>query len=609
MSSPSDRSQSHALINEAPIGIFEIDDDGQYIGVNQAACDLVGYSEAELLDMSITDLHPNSEALEDVSLFTEVQKRGQARTETALQQKTGQNIGVILDAVRIDDRIVGYVEEITERRAYERELEQREAKYRSLFEDNRDAVMLLERDGFFDCNEKTLELFGFDSVDAFVECTPWDLSPETQPDGTESKPAAQAHIETAFDEGEAFFQWTHKRQDGTEFPAEVQLSRFQLHGRPAVHALVRDITERKEYEQRLKESEQRHRSMTNALDTSSVGTFILDDEFTVAWLNQSIEDFFGVDRDELIGADKATAIKSDLKCIFEDPEWFEDTVLASYQENTYVESFECHVLADDDRKERWLLHWSTPITDGKYAGGRIEHYTDITERKRYEHELEEQRDNLEILNQVVRHDIRNDMTVVRGRANLLEEHIDEGHAGWDDLRAVQKSTESAIELTKTARDLAKTMLSTEADVEPVRLDQYLRTPIENARSAFENAVITVDDGLSDVRVRGNELLEAVFRNLIQNAVVHNDTDTPTVHVSMTRADGTVTVAIADNGPGIPDNRKEMIFGKGETGLDSSGTGVGLYLVETLVEQYGGDVWIEDNDPKGAVFLVELPVVE
>jgi PAS domain S-box-containing protein len=511
--------------------------------------------------------------------------------------------------VHIDDRIVGYVEEITERRAYERELEQREAKYRSLFENNRDAVMLLDRDGFFDCNEKTLELFGFDSVDAFVERTPWELSPETQPDGTESKPASQTHIETAFDEGEAFFQWTHKRQDGTEFPAEVQLSRFQLHGRPAVHALVRDITERKEYQKRLEESEERHRSMTNALDTSSVGTFILDDEFTVAWLNQSIEDFFGVDRNELIGADKATAIKSDLKYIFEDAEWFEDTVLASYKDNTYVESFECHVLADDDREERWLLHWSTPITDGKYAGGRIEHYTDITERKRYEHELEEQRDNLEVLNQVIRHDIRNDMNVVQGRARLLEEHIDEGHPGWDDLRSLQKSTESAIGLTKTGRDLAETMLSTEADVEPVRLDQHLRTPIENARSAFENATITVDDGLSDVRVRGNELLEAVFRNLIQNAVVHNDTDTPTVHVSMTRADGTVTVAIADNGPGIPDNRKEMIFGKGETGLDSSGTGVGLYLVETLVEQYGGDVWIEDNDPKGAVFLVELPVVE
>nr|WP_302080744.1 ATP-binding protein [Salinibaculum sp. KK48] len=51
------------------------------------------------------------------------------------------------------------------------------------------------------------------------------------------------------------------------------------------------------------------------------------------------------------------------------------------------------------------------------------------------------------------------------------------------------------------------------------------------------------------------------------------------------------------------------FGKGEKGLDSPGTGIGLYLVQTLLDQYGGDVWVADNDPEGAVFVVELPIVE
>jgi PAS domain S-box-containing protein len=592
---------------ESPVAVFVTNTDGEYIDVNPAACEMVGYSREELLEMSVVDLTPTADSFEDLTTFFDIQEQDRARTETVLRHNEGHEIDVILDAVLIGDRIVGYVQEITERKEYERELERREAKYRSLFEDTRDAVMVLDRDGYLDCNEKTLELFGLDSVDEFIELTPWELSPETQPDGTDSKQAALAHIETAFEAGEAFFEWTHKRSDGTEFPAEVKLSRFQLEGDPAVHTLVRDITERKEYETRLQESEQRHRSMITAVDTSPVGTFILDEDFTVAWLNQSVEEFFGVDRDELIGTDKPTVVESDLKYRFDDPDRFETTLLASYEDNDYVESFECHVLPDEDRAERWLMHWSTPITQGQYAGGRIEHYTDITERKQYENELEEQRDGLDLLNQVVRHDIRNDMNVIRGRTTLLEEYIEE-EAGLENLNAVQEATESAIDLTKTARDLSETMLSTADDVEAVSLDHHLRTPIEDLQSTSENAILTVDETLPDVRVRGNELLEAVFRNIIQNAVVHNDKEIPEVTVSTAREDATVTVKIADNGPGIPDEQKETVFGKGEK-LDSPGTGVGLYLVQTLVDQYGGDVWVEDNDPEGAVFVVELPIAE
>lgn len=225
----------------------------------------------------------------------------------------------------------------------------------------------------------------------------------------------------------------------------------------------------------------------------------------------------------------------------------------------------------------------------------------------YERRLEEQRDSLEILNQVVRHDIRNDMTVVRGRANLLKGHVEE--EGKDDLKAVMEATENAIELTKTARDLAETMLSTEEDVEPVHLPHHLESPIDSVRSTFDNAMITVDDRIPNVTVRGNDLLEAAFRNLLHNAVIHNDSDVAEVHVSITPGEKTVRVSIADNGPGIPDERKDEIFGQGSKGLDSPGTGVGLYLVRTLVEQFGGRVWVEDNDPEGSVFHVELPLVD
>ncbi len=81
---------------------------------------------------------------------------------------------------------------------------------------------------------------------------------------------------------------------------------------------------------------------------------------------------------------------------------------------------------------------------------------------------------------------------------------------------------------------------------------------------------------------------------------------PEVSVSASLGDGTVTVRVADNGPGIDPSRRETIFSKGEKGLGSRGSGLGLYLVQTLVEGYGGEVWVEDGDHDGAVFVVELP---
>ncbi|MGM0442062.1 MAG: PAS domain S-box protein [Elusimicrobiota bacterium] len=140
--------------------------------------------------------------------------------------------------------------DISRQKMMEEKIRESEEKYRNLFEGTRDALMLLDREGFLDCNKQTLKIFGFESIDNFINYTPWELSPETQPDGTASKQAAQKYMETAFKVGETFFEWIHKRSDGTEFPAEVKLSRFRLEGKPVLSALVRDITERKKAEEK-----------------------------------------------------------------------------------------------------------------------------------------------------------------------------------------------------------------------------------------------------------------------------------------------------------------------------------------------------------------------
>ncbi len=152
-----------------------------------------------------------------------------------------------------------------------------------------------------------------------------------------------------------------------------------------------DLTDQKRAELELRRSEEMYRSLMNdVLDTSTVGIFVLDSSFRVVWLNTAMERFFGLQRSNVIGKDKTYLIEKYIKHIFEDPDGFATKVLATYEDNTYVENFECHVLPGPDREERWLEHWSQPITSGLYAGGRIEHYYDITGRKLAEGALEGQ---------------------------------------------------------------------------------------------------------------------------------------------------------------------------------------------------------------------------
>ena len=222
--------------------------------------------------------------------------------------------------------------------------------------------------------------------------------------------------------------------------------------------------------------------------------------------------------------------------------------------------------------------------------------------------LKRQRDDLRLLNQVMRHDIRNDLQLVEAYAELLDDHVDE--EGESYLEVIKENTESAVGLTTTVRDLSRVMLREDAEPEGVALDRVLSQQVEEVRSSYSEAVFTVDGTIPSVKVLADEMLGSVFRNVLRNAVQHNDETLPVVDVTarVDDADQAAVVRIADNGPGVPPPQREEIFGKGEKGLDSPGAGIGLYLVRSLVEGYGGEVWVEDNEPKGAIFVIRLPLV-
>jgi len=133
-----------------------------------------------------------------------------------------------------------------------RRLHESEEKYRLLFEGSRDAIIVRDRSGrFLDCNEAALRLFKCRSKDDFTSTLPTDCSPEKQADGRDTATVVPERLAEVLREGTRFFEWLCKKHDGSVFPAEVLLSRLEMDGKTVLQSVIRDISERKQGEERI----------------------------------------------------------------------------------------------------------------------------------------------------------------------------------------------------------------------------------------------------------------------------------------------------------------------------------------------------------------------
>lgn len=345
------------------------------------------------------------------------------------------------------------------------------------------------------------------------------------------------------------------------------------------------------------------------LDRAPVGITIAgqtteDGDNPLIYVNEAFEDITGHSREEVVGRD----------CRFlQGPETDPESV---QQMAEAIESDEQISLVLRNYTKNDEPFWNdVTIAPLKNDVGEVTHFvgfqTDVSERVGAKRSLETERDRLSMLNQVVRHDIRNDMAIIEGWADQLESHVaPEGEEQFERILDAAKHTK---QLTSAVRDISTVITEDEPDLEPIDLGPILKEEVRQCRSRFsyldEELTVEYEPPQDDITVWGTSLLRSVFTNLLNNAVYHNDKDKVHIDVSVTTEEDSVVVSVADNGPGIPDAQKKTVFGKGEQFLDSSGTGLGLFLVDSLVTIYGGAVWIEDNDPEGSIFRVELDPVQ
>ena len=243
--------------------------------------------------------------------------------------------------------------------------------------------------------------------------------------------------------------------------------------------------------------------------------------------------------------------------------------------------------------------WAAPLhnRDEAFTGATFV-ISDISEQKQREQRLS-------VLNRVLRHNIRNDVTVIRGHLDMLAETVPDDN---EHVAAMEERLDNVVNLSETARHIEQLQnTENEEDLTTFELASVVGDQLERLRLDWPEAEISAV--LPDsVTVVAHELLPYALDNLLENAVEHNDSDAPRVQVAVSREteapSGHARLTIEDNGPGLPRTEKRVLTAETETPLTHS-TGMGLWLSRWIVHSSDGRLRVESSGCDGTRIDMEL----
>lgn len=213
---------------------------------------------------------------------------------------------------------------------------------------------------------------------------------------------------------------------------------------------------------------------------------------------------------------------------------------------------------------------------------------DVTREEEERKKLEDLTKILELINRILRHDVLNALTSASAYLEVYEDMRDDAI-----LYKAREAIDRAVRIIKNMREFKSVVKEGALKIVNVR---------EMAEEAAKGFAIPVNIR-GEGRVIADDGLITVFENLYQNAVQHGETDR--IGVKIREVGKFCEIRVIDYGKGIPDEIKDRVFEEGFRYGEKASTGFGLYAVKKLVERYGGEIWVEDNKPRGTVFVIRL----
>lgn len=524
--------------------------------------------------------------------------------------------------LELAELLMTHVTEALNRIALENARHESEEKYRTLVEQSTEAIYIYRGSEFLFLNDRAAEISGYTKKELYgMEM--WDL---IHPDDRNwvfrlvERRAAGKHVPPTYEARVL-------TREGAVKHCEFSVTEITYRGEPALLGSARDVTARKEREDTLNALQETTRQLMKAKTPDEIARLlvravdeVLDFPIGIVWFADGEEHVLrpvvattGIDESELPTYGPGSS---------QTWEVFETGETRAYEhvrerDDLSEESVGSGVVSplgdhgvfliaseeEDELSESQIDLVKLLAANAEAALDRAEREVLLRERER---ELAAQNEKLEFLNSLLRHNILNGMAVVLGRTELLAERADERQR--EHLETISLWGEDIVALVRKIRRLMDSALG-QAQVEPrpVDLTRVLEEECEKIRTSYDAEVtVNVDDG---VAVLADEMLPEIVEDVLSNGVVHNPDPEPSLHVTAEFGSESVRVRITDDGPGIHPDKQDKIFGRGKKGLKSPGTGYGLYLADTVITQYGGDIWVESDGANGSTFVIELPLAD
>jgi len=215
---------------------------------------------------------------------------------------------------------------------------------------------------------------------------------------------------------------------------------------------------------------------------------------------------------------------------------------------------------------------------------------DITEKKKAEEDLRNDRERLKMLNKIIQHDISNDFIVIQSAINIFRRSSDVGM-----IDEIEKRVVKSLKTIDSYRKY-ESFIDSNQDLDEIEIAELF----EDLIVEFTSIKFNIE---GKCKVFADEALSSIFTNLIINSIKHGNASQ--IDIKISSHENMCKIMFMDNGMGIPDKIKFKIFQEGFFYGKSGNTGIGLHIVKKTVERYGGYIYAEDNKPKGTVFVISL----